>query len=594
MSAKVSAASPEAAILDAPSSFPRNGTGAEHPRLRGTITAAVAVASVLLVAVVVFFDGINWGLPSRSVEPYLYGGDPPWPGAVILQLGGPWQADALESAYGQLNPLPATGSPLLLNGTAEEQARIIRRYLLYSQNPDELLNFRALASMSPGRLDFDPKLYLYGGLWIYPIGLALALAHGVRAVVVTGNLAYYYDNPEMFARFYVIARGLAALWAILGVWAVFAVTRRLTSGLVIPVLAGLTFIFLPVTINGAHLAKPHGPGAVLILCAVLAAARFVDSGRWRWTVAAGGLCGAAAGMVLWGAFSVVIAGVMVLLRPLGWVQRAKHAAAASAVAVLVYAATNPYVLINAISNRAVIHANVTEGLWIRPAGSLPQLLAIVKIISDAASPPILAAGTVAAVLLVIQAIRRRTVNPVGVLLSAPALVLAAQFLILRGGLAEPDQGRFAALPATALAVAALVGAGKLASFPSARLAVAGVIFAGAAAYGLPYLTGFVGNATSGGTRMRLASQLALEERRLSRANTLQPVLAVYGQPAPYDLPPVDVTRWRVLYLPDRGLDPNGMADVVVSMDQTDGLLPGATPLSFANVTFDVRRFSRAR
>ena len=39
-------------------------------------------------------------------------------------------------------------------------------------------------------------------------------------------------------------------------------------------------------------AKPHLPGAVLMLLSVIAAAKYAESGRSRWWVAAGALCGA--------------------------------------------------------------------------------------------------------------------------------------------------------------------------------------------------------------------------------------------------------------------------------------------------------------
>ena len=50
------------------------------------------------------------------------------------------------------------------------RARILRRYKLYSFQPDEMNTFRALAEMHPDAMQFDPRLYQYGGLWIYPVG----------------------------------------------------------------------------------------------------------------------------------------------------------------------------------------------------------------------------------------------------------------------------------------------------------------------------------------------------------------------------------------------------------------------------------------
>ena len=57
-----------------------------------------------------------------------------------------------------------------LNDTDEKRAQLVRRYRLYSDQPDEMITLMSLAQMHPGKLDFDPRLYQYGGLWIYPVG----------------------------------------------------------------------------------------------------------------------------------------------------------------------------------------------------------------------------------------------------------------------------------------------------------------------------------------------------------------------------------------------------------------------------------------
>ena len=41
----------------------------------------------LLVVACVFLTGVQWGLPSREVDAYLFGAEPVWPGAKIAALG---------------------------------------------------------------------------------------------------------------------------------------------------------------------------------------------------------------------------------------------------------------------------------------------------------------------------------------------------------------------------------------------------------------------------------------------------------------------------------------------------------------------------
>lgn len=541
-----------------------------------------------------FLAGVNWGLPSSSVEKYLFPDGQALSGAQILQFGGDWQADAIANSYSEIDPLPASSSPVLLNADAQGQARIARRYLLYSSHPDEMNNFRALASMSPSQLDFDPKLYHYGGLWIYPIGVALRAADALKLVTLTTDLAFYYDHPEAFARFYVVARLISASWALLGVWAVFAITARIASGLVVPAIAALAYIAMPVVINGAHTAKPHGPAAVLMLCAVLAAARFVDSGRWRWAVATGALCGAAAAMVLWGFVALVIPLTMVLLRRAAWVRRITTAAAAGCVALAVFFLTNPYIAVHLLGDRTPLQSNVTDAFWFHFPHSVSQMLDTAALVAQAASPPLAIVSVASIILIGIGALRRRPANPTGVLIAVPAIVLAAQFLWLLGGGAEPDQGRFVAFPGVALAIAAALGIGKLARTNRGQLAAGAALVVATALYGVPYVAGFVDDAATGGARLRLADQLASRERQLAVAKSSaadpKPVLGTYGQPAPYDVPPFDLTGWRLLLLPARSTDPAGVADVAIAVNEDYGLQPGETPLSWADVRFVVKRF----
>src|SRR5688500_10792643 len=190
----------------------------------------IVLAGLLVVATCVFLPGIRWGLPSRAVDPFLFGKERPWTGAKILELAGGW-GEANVGADVDRNPLGRSAQPVVLNETHEQRAEIIRRYRLFSNQPDETITFRALSQMQPGALKLDPKLYQYGGLWIYPVGAMLKAASIARLIDLRGDLAFYLDNPEQFGRFYVVARLYTAAWGLVGGWAGFWCVRRVTKGL---------------------------------------------------------------------------------------------------------------------------------------------------------------------------------------------------------------------------------------------------------------------------------------------------------------------------------------------------------------------------
>src|SRR5205085_11474903 len=114
---------------------------------------------------------------------------------------------------------------IVLNENDQQRAQIIRRYRLYTYQPDEMITMLALASMNPARRDFDPKLYQYGGLWVYPVGALLKLGMIVHFVPIPppgeASSVYYLDHPEAFGRFYVVARFYVVMWGVLGGACVF-------------------------------------------------------------------------------------------------------------------------------------------------------------------------------------------------------------------------------------------------------------------------------------------------------------------------------------------------------------------------------------
>src|SRR5688500_4322307 len=317
----------------------------------------IVLAGLLVVATCVFLPGIRWGLPSRAVDPFLFGKERPWTGAKILELAGGW-GEANVGADVDRNPLGRSAQPVVLNETHEQRAEIIRRYRLFSNQPDETITFRALSQMQPGALKLEPKLYQYGGLWIFPVGAMLKAASIARLIDLRGDLAFFLDNPEQFGRFYVVARLYTAAWGLVGVWAVFWIVRRMTNGLLMPAAGALCYTFTPVVVNMAHEAKPHLPGAVLMLLAVVAATKFVETGRTRWWVVTGVLCGAAFGMVVSALIGFAIIPTMVLLRPDAWGRRITVVLGAGLVGGAVYAVTNPYVPINFFTNYEVIRSNI--------------------------------------------------------------------------------------------------------------------------------------------------------------------------------------------------------------------------------------------
>jgi hypothetical protein len=409
---------------------------------------------MVLIALACFLPGIDWGLPSRDSDAALFGQRTPWTGQELLQLLDDQSSHQSQIAAGGLalrdrksqiqgadvdaNPLSPTTQPIVVNATDAQRAEIVQRYRLMSGQPDEFIQFKALAEMAgrSGVEKLDPRLYQYGGLWIYPVGALLKVGDALGFVELRADRAFYLDHPEAFGRFYVVARLYSAMWGVVAVLAIVWLARRITASSAIAYLSGCLFAILPVVMNSAREAKPHLAGVAMVLLAVCFATKFVERRQLRFLVLASIAAGCAPAMVLSMVWSIAILPVMVLLSWHGPPARAEenHAMAfffksmcrawrlclhepmprlliSVTIAGLTYTLTNPFVIFNALFNRAAISSNLGNSTAMYGVGDLPRaVLDATIILSHGITPIVLIASALAATLLVFRKIKPRAVG----------------------------------------------------------------------------------------------------------------------------------------------------------------------------------------
>lgn len=522
-----------------------------------TARRRILLTLLTLWAGALLLTGQNWGLPSREADRFLFGDQAPWSAERIQSAGGPWSPSS-GAADADTSPLTPATQPTVLNDTPARQAQIIRRYRLFSHQPDEMLTFMALAGMKSH--NYDPRMYQYGGLWFYPVGGLLKVASLFGAVTLKPDLNYYLDHPEQFARFYVVARLYSASWGIFGTWVALALARRLFAGrILLATVAAAIFPLLPVVINGAHEAKPHLAGAVLVLLTVLVALKHLETRKWTWALLAGVAAGLATGMVLSSAVALVVLPVMCWIGKGKWMLRL---IGVTLIAVFSYCATNPWVAINLLRNPNVVKENL---------GNLAQAKAIsgqsndlsagingLRLIAEAAAWPTAAVAMLALLTALGISIKTRRLSVPAIFLAVPVLLSTIQFFTLAGG-KNAEFARFAILPAVALSLASvwlitLIRQPIPQAIAIAELLLVGILFA------LPYLCAF----RSDQTRHAAADVL----HRLGGGT-----LVVHAEPAPYCMPPVDLSKWKIVL----ASSVDG-ADVVIYPIDTPGP-PGPVPNS---------------
>ncbi|MCA9244234.1 MAG: glycosyltransferase family 39 protein [Phycisphaerales bacterium] len=474
----------------------------------------------------------GWGLPSSKADRFLFPSGQPW-SADGYQAGAALEerANRVGGADTDLNPLGDRENLLTLNQTPAERAEILRRYRLFSRQPDEMITFMALQRMRPGAGDFDPQLYQYGGVYIYSVGAALAVAHGVGLARITSDSGFYLEHPDAFGRFYVVARLISLAFGALALIVAFCFARRI-AGTRAGWLAMALLAISPVFIVGALEAKPHLASATLLLFAAHMFSLRGDAPTTRGAIALGVIIGLAMGFVLTGAVGGLIPIAAMVFPPFRaqW----RRWLLVGVVAVAVYAATNRYFVYNALLHREKIAGNIDNSTAMYAVGRFGAGAARVGALFSEGVGPV----TAALALFGAWWCARRFGSKASV---AAAPMIGIVLIAIAIGAGKPDEfGRFLVAPVMLACVLAAVGARRL---TRNRAALAGIfVFAAMVGGGWRYLRAFAIDA-------RGVSESRTQAATWLQAETGDAPIALTQEPAPYSVPPMDFASRRVMLLP---------------------------------------------
>ncbi len=489
---------------------------------------------VVLLWAVLMAPLLFWGLPDARRDDLLFGHEPPW--SVDRYRAASDLAELrTRAADRDLNPLAERDRITDLTVDDDARAEILRRYRLYSRQPDEMIIFRALQRMRPRQLDFDPHLYQYGGGYLYLAGAALAAAGAAHLVHLTGNIGIYLAHPEWFGGFYVVARLISLLFGALTLVAVYRLAGR-AAGRTAGWVGLLCVACSPVFITAVLEAKPHLPSACMILWATLSALDY----RARPSRSAAVRMGLQAGY----AFGLVLTGVAgLLLWPAAWVAaRRRHIAVQLGLSLLlalaVWAVTNPYLPYDWLTGQSALESNLTNSLAMyrdQMRHAFEGAVRVGQLLAEGAGLGIPVVGIIGLFMLLRRRVAGTTISAI------TGLGILVLCVLLGAG--KPDEfARFLILPVLLLSVATAWVIARLAR-PRPILGVLLTIIVLAAMRTHAYVRSFYVDAR-GTSESRLLAARYLDEH-LAPADAI----GVLQEPAPYAVPPLDFAHRRVLLLP---------------------------------------------
>lgn len=530
----------------------RNAKSAAHSKSR----RRVPFWPVVLLWFLAMLPRSFWGLPTSSRDDLLFGGQPAWEadryGAATQIAVRRAQAAGADT---DIDPLAIDNRIIDLTADEADRAAILRRYRLFSRQPDEMITFMALQQMNPRAGDFDPKLYQYGGAYIYLIGGLIGVTSILGITTLSGDVNTYLARPELFADFYMIGRIVSLIFGGLTLIAVTKLARLAAGRKAAWWALGLTTV-CPVFITMSLEAKPHMASTCAVLWAVLAALRFLARGGARPAMRMGVLAGAAFAFVLTGAVAAAIVPVLATARQVNKHAR-RHLLLAVALAALVYLVSNPYVPYNYFFTADALGGNIGNSTDMYQVGRIGEgLRRVGELLLESCGPAILLLGCAGCVLITRFRPRQTAI--------AAAPGVAMLLICVSIGAGKPaEYARFLLLPTVLIAVAAGI-AMQRAALRSRALVGAVAIIIMASWIWLPggptaYLTSFTIDAWSDQeTRLTAARYIRDKASPSDDIGVLQ-----FQEPAPYGTPPIDFAHRTVKLLPARRPEESDMANLPV-------------------------------
>ena len=282
-------------------------------------TSRLSLAAIVVVGLALGLAGIGWGLPSARRVALL--------GESLTQSRA-----ALAARTSRELETRRDHAAILAAQPAEEQfdlPRLVRRYLMFSDSPDEPLTLLALAKMRPRQFDFNPRMVEYGGLHVYGTGAVMTLAHVLGFGHIAGDVTHYADHPDHIAGLYVVGRllmvfynvGIAVLLFMFGC-AAAAVSdgrgpehdveqpavrdRRDRLDILCGWVAALMWLLSPPSLAFSHIINPHLPAAFYGTLAAWLAWQAATVASTRYWLGAAAASGAAAACALNAAASFLV------------------------------------------------------------------------------------------------------------------------------------------------------------------------------------------------------------------------------------------------------------------------------------------------
>ncbi|MFA5778944.1 MAG: glycosyltransferase family 39 protein [Elusimicrobiota bacterium] len=230
------------------------------------------IVLLFLISTSIFFNlqGTNWGVPSKErtelVFPEQFRNESFYllmkqTRDDIYKLSGGSPVGRLKDSSSSLSPiLQSMGvqekENLFFDGNKKMLTNFIRPYLLRSNHTDEQMTISSLGGMHPKSFDFNPRIFPYGGVYIYGMGAVLGISHILGVVKINRDLNFYFKQPEEMGKIFTVGRFVNIIFSVLTALLIFLITKKCCS-VNAALLSVLFYIVCPAIVFQTHIMKPY-------------------------------------------------------------------------------------------------------------------------------------------------------------------------------------------------------------------------------------------------------------------------------------------------------------------------------------------------
>jgi len=314
---------------------------------------------ILVFILIVLISGINWGLPNQNRLDLLISN------SDITDRQLELISKDRKEYYERLNKLkdqrlknfkegkqidffskPKIGNnqPIL---SQKKKRTWFRDYILGSSAVDERKAYSALSQMNINNFDFELKT-LYGGAYVYPIGILIYFLKSLGYIEITKDLSKYVESPQYISRMYVCGRILNVL-ALFGTLLLLVILGNYFYGFACGTTAMLIYAFSPYPLNHSVVSKPHVYASFWIMFGLFLLIRYHINRKNFTLILSAVCCGLGSGSIYPSVICLIMYPVL-LFDNENKQQSLKLITKPIIISIIVIFMTNPYFLINPLSN----------------------------------------------------------------------------------------------------------------------------------------------------------------------------------------------------------------------------------------------------